>query len=318
LILVVLVPFAATCRRRRTLLYLATPAAIYLLIAVCSGMNGVERYVLPIYPFCILLAAAAAWEFAHRSRAWSVAIAALVFFAAVSSLHAFPNYITYANEAFGGPSKSYRQMSDSNGDWAQELKLTKKYLDRNHISDCWIDFSDPFIDPAYYGILCKPLTSAWAHRGFPPPTGMPETISGTILLSATELDGHAWGPGALNPYDQFTHLKPDATPGNAMLIYHGTFHVPLAAAYSEITAANLLLKNHKMPEAVAQAEAAAQLAPDSADIQAALGQILKAAGKTAEAQQANARALHLAQTVYPEFQQPLIRRLQGSGMANRP
>jgi hypothetical protein len=318
LALFALVPFARLWRRSRQFLYLVTPAAIYLLIAMGSGMNGEARYVLPIYPFCILLAAAAAWQIALRSRAWTIAVAALVLFAAASSLHAFPNYIPYANEAFGGPSNSYRLMSDSNGDWMQGLKLTKKYFDRNHISDCWIDFSDPAVDPAYYGIGCKPLPSAWINRNIPSPPGVPETIYGTVLLSANELAGQLWGPGELNPYAQFKRLQPDATPGNVMLIYHGTFHVPLASAYSQMSAANLLLRNHKITEAVAQAEAAAQLAPQSASIQAALGTVLKAAGKTAEAQQANARALHLAQTVYPEFQQPLINQLQGSGITYRP
>jgi hypothetical protein len=318
LALFALVPFARLWHRSREFFYLAVPAAIYLLIAIASGMNAEARYILPIYPFCILLAAAAAFEFARRSRAWTIAIAALVLFAAASSLHAFPNYLPYANEAFGGPSRSYLKMSDSNGDWAQGLKFTRTYLDRNHISDCWVDYSDPVIDPAYYGIPCKPLTSSWVHRGIPTVTGVPETITGTIVLSASELDGHLWGPGVLNPYDQFKRLEPDATPGDVMLIYRGTFHLPLAAAYSQISAANMLARNHKMPEAVAQAEAAAQLAPDSADIQAALGQVLKAAGKTAEAQQANARALHLAQAVYPEFQQPLVHQLQGSGSTSRP
>jgi tetratricopeptide (TPR) repeat protein len=313
LALFALVPFARLWHRSREIFYLTVPAAIYLLIAIGSGMNAESRYILPIYPFCIVLAAAAAFAFASRSRAGTIAVAALVLFAAVSSLHAFPYYLPYANEAFGGPSRSYLKMSDSNGDWAQGLKFTKKYLDQNHISDCWIDYSDPVIDPAYYGIHCKTLTSSWLHRGVPTAMGVPETITGTIVLSATELDGHLWGPGVLNPYDQFAHLKPDATPGDVMLIYHGTFHLPLAAAYSQISAANALLRNKKIPEAVAEAEAAAQLAPDSADIQAGLAQVLKAAGKTAEAQQANAQALHLAQTIYPEFQQPLIHYLQGSG-----
>ncbi|HEV2619462.1 MAG TPA: phospholipid carrier-dependent glycosyltransferase, partial [Acidobacteriaceae bacterium] len=318
LALLALVPFARLWRRSREFLYLAAPAAIYLLIAVASGMNAEARYILPIYPFGILLAAAAACELAHRSRAWTIAVAALVLFAAVSSLHAFPNYLPYANEAFGGPSKSYRQMSNSNGDWAQGLKLTKKYLDQNHISDCWIDYSDPAIDPAYYGIPCKPMPSGLGHAvGFPTPI-VPETITGTIVLSANELAGPRWGPGELNPYDQFKHLRPDAIPGDVMLVYHGAFHVPLASAYSQMSAAIVLLRSGKVPQGVAQAQAAARLAPGSAEIQAILGQILNATGKTAEAQQVNARALHLAQTIYPEFQQPLIHRLQGSGMAYRP
>jgi 4-amino-4-deoxy-L-arabinose transferase-like glycosyltransferase len=302
LVLLALVPLARLWRNRREFLFLAVPAATYLLIAMFSGMNAESRYILPIYPFLIVLAGAAAWEFARRSRGWGIAVAALFVLAAASSLHAFPSYLAYANEAFGGPSNSYRLVSDSNGDWAQGLKWTKSYVDANHVTDCWFVYSDPIVDPAYYGIPCKPLTSAWVHRGVPGPVGLPATISGTIFISASELSGHLWGPGVLNPYEQFSHLRPDAAPGNIVLVYHGTFNVPLVSAYSHLAAAISLGRAHKLQEAVAEAEQAAQLAPDSADIQAGLGRALAAAGKTAEANQANAAALHLRQTIHPEFQ----------------
>ena len=299
LVLFALVPFARLWRNRREFLFLAIPAATYLLIAMFSGMNAESRYILPIYPFLIVLAGAAAWEFARRSRRWAMAVAALLAYAAVSSLHAFPSYLAYANEAFGGPSNSYRLVSDSNGDWAQGLKWTKSYVQANHLADCWFDYSDPIVDPAYYGIPCKPLTSAWVHRGIPGPVGLPATIGGTVFISASELSGHLWGPGVLNPYEQFSHLRPDAVLGNVVLVYHGTFNVPPVSAYSHLAAARKLTTAHHLPEAVAEAEQAAQLAPDSADIQAGLARTLTAAGKSAEATQANAAALHLRQTSTP-------------------
>jgi len=302
LILLALVPLARLWQRTREFLFLTIPAAIYLLIAIASGMNAESRYILPIYPFLIVLAGEAAWEFARRSRASTVAVAALLAFAAASSLHAFPDYIAYANEAFGGPSNSYRVVSDSNGDWAQGLKWTKTYLDANRITDCWFDYSDPVIDLSYYGIPCRRLTSGWVHRGIPGPIGLPATINGTVLLSASELSGHLWGPGVLNPYEQFSHLRPDATPGNIVLVYHGAFNMPLLSAYSHLAAAARLASAHQLPQAVAEAQQAAQLAPDSADIQAGLGRTLLAAGNTAEANHANATALHLRQTIHPEFQ----------------
>ena len=301
LVLVALVPFARLWRNRREFLFLAMPAAVYLLIAICSGMNAESRYILPIYPFCIVLAGAASWELARRSRAWAIAIAVLLVCAAVSSMHAFPDYLAYANEAFGGPSNSYRLVGDSNGDWAQGLKWTKTYIDANHVTDCWFDYSDPVVNPAYYGIPCRPLTSGWVHRSIPGPVGLPATISGTVLISASELSAHLWGPGVLNPYEQFSHLRPDAVLGNIVLVYRGSFHVPLIAAYSHLAAATALGRAHKLPEALAEAQQAAQLAPDSADIQAGLSSNLMA-GKTAEANQAKATALHLRQTVHPEFQ----------------
>ena len=313
LVLVALAPLAGVWRRNREFTFLTIPAAFYLLIAMASGMNAEARYILPIYPFCIVLAGAAGREMARRSRGWAIAVTALLVFAAASSLHAFPDYLAYSNEAFGGPSNTYRLVSGTNGDWAQGLKWTKTYLDQNHITECWFAYSTPIVDPAYYGIPCRLL-----DVGDTAPMGVPETLSGTILLSSTELTGYRWGPDVLNPFEQFRHLRPDAIPGNVILVYHGTFSVPLDSAYSHLAAASVLARAGKMPEAVAEAQEGVKLAPDSADIQAGLGRALMAAGRTEEAQQANATALRIARSVHPEFQGPLIKRLEQAGATALP
>jgi hypothetical protein len=314
LVLLACVPFVRLWRHSRELIFLTIPAITYLLIAIFSGISLEARYILPLYPFCIVLAAAAGWQIARRSRAFAIGVAALVLFAAASSLHAFPDYLAYSNEAFGGPANTYHLVSDSSSEWGQGLKWTKRYIDANHITDCWFDYSllHLMVDPKHYGIDCKPLISSWSHIGVPTKAMVPQTISGTVILSATELDGHIWGPGVMNPYDQFAHLHPDAAPGNVMLIYHGTFNVPLLAAYSHSAAATRLAAKHQMPEAVAEAQEAVKLAPDSADIQAALGRTLTAAGQTQDAQQANAKALQIARSVHPDFQAPLIAQLQAA------
>jgi tetratricopeptide (TPR) repeat protein len=313
LVLLVLVPFAGIWRYRREFLFMAIPATFYLLIAVGSGMNAEARYILPVYPFCIVLAGAAAWELAHRSRGWAVGLAALLILAAASSLNAFPDYLAYSNEAFGGPSQSYRLFAGANGDWAQSLKWVKSYLNRTQTSDCWFDYTDPDVDPKYYGIVCKPLLTAWVPRGYPLLWQVPPTISGTVLISATELAGRQWGPDTLNPYAQFSRLQPDANLGNVVLVYHGTFAVPLAAAYSHSATAEGLAKEGKMAEAIAEEREAVKLAPDSANIQAGLGLTLIKAGQNQEGRQVNATALRLARSVHPEFQEKLIRLLETPG-----
>jgi hypothetical protein len=52
----------------------------------------------------------------------------------------------------------------------------------------------------------------------------------------------------------------------------GTFDIRLLAAHSRASAAYGLLKQHKMAEAIAQAQSAVKLAPDSTEAHAALGQ----------------------------------------------
>ncbi len=310
LVLLALVPFAGLWRHRRELLFLVIPAAFFLLISILSGLNLGVRHILPIYPFCIVLAAAAGWHFAARSRLAAFGVAALLLFAAASSLHSYPDYLAYSNEAFGGPSNTYRVVTDSNADWGQGLKWVKSYLDRHHTSDCWFDYTVPTVNPHYYGINCKPLLSALARFGLGQPSHVPPSISGTILISATEVEGFFWGPDVLNPYQAFKGRRPDGMIGNTVLVYRGTFDVPLLAAYSRAAGAIALLYQRRLPEAIAEAQAAVQEAPDSAEIHATLGRILMAVGRTAEGQRELTTAVHLARTIHPDYQASLIRQIE--------
>jgi hypothetical protein len=308
LVLLALAPFARLWKHRRELLFLAIPAAFFLAISMFSGLNLGVRHILPIYPFSIVLAAAAGWHFAARSRLAALGVAALLVFAAASSLHSFPNYLAYSNEAFGGPANTYRVVTDSNADWGQGLKWVKSYLDRQHITDCWFDYSVPTVDPRYYGIACKPLLSSM--YGFGKASPVPPSISGTILISATELEGLMWGPDVLNPYEQFKSRRPDAVIGNTVLVYRGTFDVPLLAAHSHEAGAVAHLFQGKVPEAITEEQAAVNEAPDSAEMHATLGRMLMMAGRTAEGRQELGTALQLARTIHPDYQATLIRSIE--------
>jgi 4-amino-4-deoxy-L-arabinose transferase-like glycosyltransferase len=311
LILLLLLPFARIANRRRELLFLTVPIALFLLAAISSLINMGVRYLLPIYPFCIVLAAAAAASLFHRSSFARVAVAALLLFTVVSSLHCYPNFLVYSNELFGGPSHTYRVTTDANADWGQGLKWTKTYLDQHPDPNCWFDYhGNPGVSLAYYGISCKPLLSGFSHiigRGGAP---VPSTISGTILVSSTETSGIFWGPDNLNPYAPFRDHTPDATIGNIIFVYRGTFNVPLLAAETNASAALGLARQRRLPEALALAQTAVQQAPDSADVNTVLAEIFLASGRTAEGQQAIATALHLAQTNHPDYQKDLIDDLQ--------
>jgi hypothetical protein len=304
--LLLLVPFAGVLSKRRALLFLALPAAFFLVVSISSMLNLGVRHILPIYPFCIVLAAAAGASLASRSKAGRVAVAGLLVFTAVSSLHTFPDYLAYSNEAFGGPSNTWREVVDSNDDWGQGLKWTRSYLDRHPTNDCWFDYMNPMINPGYYGIPCKPLPSNIGLLVGLGTASLPATISGTVLISATDISGLMSGPDTLNPYKTFAGRQPDDTIGNVILVYRGTFDVSLLAALNDAAKASGLLRQHRIPEALALAQSAAQLAPDSARVMNVLAQALSASGRTGEAQRASDKALQLARTVHPEFQKDLL------------
>jgi tetratricopeptide (TPR) repeat protein len=290
----------------RATLSLLLPALMYFGVSLASTMNIGIRHILPVFPFIILIAAAAAVALARR-RSWGAyAAGALLFFHISSSALVFPNYLTYANEAWGGPTNTYRLLTDSNADWGQGLRAAKSYLDAHGIKDCWFAHYGWNVNPPYYNIPCKPLPEAIAHMfgGTLPP--VPARIEGTVLVSGSEADGDYWGPGDLNPYEQFLHRRPDALIANSILVFHGQFDVPLLSALAHARHAQQLADRQEWDQALIEAHTAISLAPRSAEAHAALGNILLAMGRTEEARRSFQDALTLAQSDHLQFQMTRI------------
>ncbi len=300
---------------RRELSFLIVPPIVFFGISMLSGMNLGIRHILPIVPFLILLAAATASSLASRSKLAACVIGMVMLAHAASSLHAYPNYLTYSNEVVGGPSKTYRVMTDSNIDWGQGLKQVATYLAKHYIADCWFAYRLPLVDPNLYHIPCKPMQSGIGLRvGLLTPSFPPE-VDGTILVSANEAAGQAWGPGELNPYRQFFDKQPDEIIANSVLVFHGSFDVSLAAALNHAGKARQLLMQKQWDAALIEAQTAAHLSPGSAEIQAILCQVMLQMNRRAEGQQACQLALAIAQKVYPEYQflrVPAIRAIDAS------
>jgi hypothetical protein len=288
--------------RWREVLFLTVPAVLYLAVAMSSRMNIGMRHILPMYPFLTVLVAGTAWTLMQRNRRWMYAIAVLVVFQIATSLHAFPVYIPYANELWGGPSQTYKLLSDSNSDWGEQLKATKKYLDQRGVKDCWfVYFAEGVADYTYYGIPCKALPTPdamWVNEKFYPPA----EVDGPVLISAANLSGFEYGPGELNPYEQFKSLTPTAVIAREVFVYDGHFAIPKAAAIGHAQKARELLTAKQLPEALAEAQQAVALWPNAVNPNVVLGDVLTAMGQGAEARASYEKALMLAQTVEPEFQ----------------
>jgi Dolichyl-phosphate-mannose-protein mannosyltransferase len=305
IIFLLLVPFAIVLRggqHRRELWFMTIPPVIYFAVAISSGMNIGVRHILPIYPFLMVLAGWAAAQFIRHRGRWAWMVALVMAFGVVSSLRAFPTYIAYSNELWGGPANTYKYLSDSNADWGQQLKAIKAYLDQRHAKNCWFAyFGEVVIDPHYYGIPCKPLTTistVWLQ----PSIEVPASIDGPVLISAGVLSGYEFGPGSLNPYDHFQRLSPTAVIERGVFVFDGHFEIPLACALNHVTQAQLLEQGGHLDQAVAEAQTAVALAPDSVQTQAELGSLLVKIHRPDDARQAFQQALTQATTVHPEMQ----------------
>jgi hypothetical protein len=125
----------------------------------------------------MFLAVAAAAVVGYRSRWVPAVTAALVLFVAVSSLRTYPYYLPYSNEAFGGPSKTYLRLHDSNVDWGQDLgRLADRLRTRYPGEKVWLVYKGSGV-PSYYGIDASD------------PRAVPENeVHGLLVVSNTSID----------------------------------------------------------------------------------------------------------------------------------
>jgi 4-amino-4-deoxy-L-arabinose transferase-like glycosyltransferase len=286
----------------RGILFLIIPPTVYLLVAISGGMNIGVRHILMVYVFLSVLIGGASWTLIRRNRRWSYAVLALLLFHAVSSVRSYPSYIAYSNELWGGPANTHKYLTDSNVDWGQQLKATKQYLDQRGVKDCWfVYFAEGVVEPSYYGIPCKPLptmNTLWLNQKI----DVPPSIDGPVLISASNLSGVEFGPGSLNPYEQFKWLRPTAVIEHGVFVFDGHFELPLASSLSRVQKAQNLLTEGKVELALAETQAAVALAPNALQPQITLGYVLRAMGQPEKARSAYEKALVLAKTVEPEFQ----------------
>jgi 4-amino-4-deoxy-L-arabinose transferase-like glycosyltransferase len=289
LLLLFLLPLAKSLFRRgqlRASLFLVVPTVFYFLVAMSSAVNMGVRHILPIYPFLIVLTAAAAWNLLGRSHVCAVLVTSFLVFHIVSSVRAFPTYIPYSNEIWGGPAKTYEVLSDSNTDWAQGLNAMQRYLDQKKIRDCWFAYTGAVtIDTSYYGIGCKPLPTSFERVFRASMPVIPAAIDGPLFLSVSETSAPLWGSDEANPYAAFRHKFPAAVIAGSILVFEGKMDISAAAAITHESAALHLTESGDLDRALDEAEQAIALAPNSVDAHVARGNVLARMKRDADATQ---------------------------------
>lgn len=306
LVLLILLIWVKDLRRveyRRAVLFMAFPALIYFAVAVNSKLEVGIRHVLPIYPFLIVLAGFGAWSLAHRSRRWACAVIIILIFGAVSSLRAFPNYLPYSNELWGGSSHTHEFLSDSDVGWSSGLKTVYQYVAEHHLTRCWFAYDGP-VDPAYYHIPCAPLPTFFSSIMRPrQQPAVPEEIQGPVLISSEVLVGSDFGPGRMNPYEQFIHLRPSAVLQGEVFVFDGSIHVPRAAALSHFILARGLANSGNTDQAILEAKAAEALDPDFRSTHELLASLYYERKQTDLARAEYDASVQIYRTIEPDFQQ---------------
>jgi len=294
----------------REVVFVLVPALVYFITAIVFGMNIGSRHLLPFYAYLFILAGAAAAAVARSSRRWFIACAVLVAAHVVSSMTVYPNFMAYANEAFGGPAKLPMLLSDANIEWGQQLFQVKQWQDRHPNEECWFAyFVHPLIRTETYGIRCHHLPNAgtgWAGE----PELVPPVIDGTVLLSASNMVACETPDRSLNPYLAFESMKPDEVIDDGVMIFRGKFDMRQAAAQSRTQMSSWALRKHDTARALQLAQEAVAMDPDRLTNQTALGDALAANGRKDEARQAWQTALAQARKLEPATQTLFIPRLE--------
>jgi len=145
-------------------LYLWLPALVLLLyLSLFNTKHNGIRYLLPVYPLVLVLLGQ--FGSAAARLPWlRIAVCGAVAWVAVSSLRAWPDYISYFNEVSGGPQEGHRWLGDSNLDWGQDLIELRDYMEEHGVDEVRLSYFGT-ADPTHYGIAHTRLAAAeWNRR----------------------------------------------------------------------------------------------------------------------------------------------------------
>ncbi len=261
--------------RARQLICLVCPASIYLLFSMTSKLNMGIRHLMPVLPLLIIFASAGVWDMV-RNRRWAVAaLVMLLAFHIATSLRAYPNYLSYANEAWGGPGETYKYLANSDVDWGQAQKMAAAYIAKTHPANCFFlrTYNNKNSD---YGIPCGGVSEIqWDALQTP--------YTGTMIVSSSMVNGIGVRGASVQTRRSFSGLTPVAKlGGSALLVYEGTFDVsPLVAAQVLVQARQIEGNEQAVIEL---AQKASVLDPSSGDAHVVMCGAYRVLGQVTQAQ----------------------------------
>jgi hypothetical protein len=157
----------------RALLLIGIFPAVYLAFAIFAHINIGVRHVLPLYPFLLLYAGAAA-EWARGLR-WTKLLLGILLIAQAADIARYaPDYLSYFT-VFVKPASTWQLLSDSNTDWGQGMVALRQYQAEHPSGAIHLAYVGE-VDPALYGIRYTRLNEE-------------ERPSGIVVVSATHLSG---------------------------------------------------------------------------------------------------------------------------------
>ena len=125
---------------------------LFFLMTTWKAHNIGVRYLLPMYPFLIVLVAGGIQKALQLYSFKAIKIIAMLFgiWYIGSALFIYPDYLAYFNETIGGPKNGYKYLDDSNLEWGQDVKHLATYQQKH--PETKVIYPWEMINLSYYGI----------------------------------------------------------------------------------------------------------------------------------------------------------------------
>jgi hypothetical protein len=161
-----------------------------------------ERYALQVYPFLILLIAAAVPWLVEQRWGRFVLLAGLMAHVLPSVAVASRNYLAYFNFIAGGPERGHEWLADSNLDWGQDLPRLEAWSRER---------GNPVLNIAYAG-ADRVERFALNYRDITPWCDLTEptepTLEGPLAINVNLLLDFLWETPGGSPYAFLRELEP--------------------------------------------------------------------------------------------------------------
>jgi hypothetical protein len=195
------------------------PPLVFFGVVLLSKVQIGHRYLLPVYPFLIVIAGTALAAL-PRSWRWGASLLAVGWMAWTATAIR-PHFLAFFNEAAGGPSQGYRYFTDSNVDWGQGLSFLPAALDeqtkKSGIYLCYFGVADPHAyGIRYLNVASDPLAGHLDDSS-------DKTLSPTtFVISATKLQATYFADKTL--FQWLNQYQPAKLVANSLFVYDFSNH----------------------------------------------------------------------------------------------
>lgn len=207
------------------IMWLLAPAAIYSVFVLFSHINIGVRYLLPMFPFLIILGARLLDELLSVRRIFArVVVVIMCAWLGFEAIRAYPNHMSYMNQ-IASRAPHWWYLSDSNVEWGDDLRELAVYLQQRGESRVADATLGGFGVLRFYGIeRVDPLDEKESGSDNPPRY---------LAIGASYLNGSTvpWGgpgsgrdtlEGRVHFFDDFRKRTPEAIIGNSIYVFRLT------------------------------------------------------------------------------------------------